>query len=183
MSGSHSWLYAVVAVATDQNQPHTSEKRMQTRVTERDLQHFVSLGFFAPVTAGEAPAPEELAESVVRVLQAPTARLTTAAALALNALASSDDLDAFADFELADEVRRSLGYLAERVAGELKSSKKTAQRLTDFSDDLHQSDDSEQPAVVLMARSNATLLRLKRERADEVNRRWNVFGTPVLSDQ
>ena len=156
---------------------------MQTQVTERDLQHFASLGFGAPVAAGDEPAPEELAESVVHVLQAPTARLTTAAALALNALASSDDLDAFADFELADDVRRSLGYLAERVTGQSKSSKKTAKRLKDFSDDLHQSDDSEQPAVVLMARSNATLLRLKRERADDVNRRWSVFGTPSLSGQ
>lgn len=154
---------------------------MQTQVTERDLQHFASLGFGAPVTAGDDPAPEELAESVVHVLQAPTARLTTAAALALNALASSDDLDAFADFELADEVRRSLGYLAERIAGQPESSERIAKRLTDFSDDLHHSDDREQPAVVLMARSNATLLRLKRERADDVNRRWNVFGTPILS--
>lgn len=156
---------------------------MQTQVTERDLQHFASLGFGAPVAAGDDPTPEELAESVLHVLEAPTARLTTAAALALNALASSDELDAFSDFELADEVRRSLGYLAERVAGQPESSEQIAKRLKDFSDDLHQRDDSKQPAVVLMARSNATLLRLKRKRADEVNRRWSVFGTPLLSGQ
>ena len=153
---------------------------MEARVTEKDLQNFAALGFAAPVSADVEPDSEELAESIVHVLQAPTARLTSAAAMGLEALASTNELDVFDRISFDDDVRRSLGYLAERVARQLDSSAQTAERLERFSAVLYRPDDGRQPPLVLMARSNPTLLRLKKERADDVNRRWNVFGNPTV---
>jgi hypothetical protein len=143
-----------------------------SQVTERDLQRFASIGYPAPVCANGETDAKSLAESVIRVLENPSARLTTAAAMAVGTLAESDELDVFSGLDLSDNVRRRLGYLSERLSVKVTAS----ERLLAFGAMLHKSNDSQSPWLTFMAKTTPTFIRLQTERADALNHRWNVLG-------
>lgn len=107
----------------------------------------------------------------------PSARLAKAVMCVLKYLAMSNKLDVFFEVELSDDVRRRLGYLAERCAQGKKLSSQAGQQLGSFGARLYKRDDSDRPPLTLMAKTNPTLLRLQAERADRVNERWNVLDT------
>ena len=150
--------------------------KMSALVTRDDLRRFASVGYPAPVRASGDTEPKALAKSVVHVLESPAARLEYAAALAVKSLAQQNKLEVFAQFELSDDARRRLGYLAERCAQGKELSSDVGQRLVLFGARLHRSDDSSQPPLTFMVKANPRLLHLVAERADALNSRWNVYG-------
>ncbi len=153
---------------------------MNTKVTEQDLQNFATLGFPASVPAAETASTEKLVESVLHVLETPSARLASAVALALQALATTSELDRLVESELTDDVRRRLGYLAERLSEESASPLKVKRRLAEFAGQLHQEDDDEKEPLTLLAATNPTLVRLYMKRADQIEENWGVYGEVEL---
>lgn len=149
---------------------------MSTLVTEKDLRRFASVGYPAPVRSNGHTGPGALAESVVRVMESPAARLAKAAALAVKNLAQRNELGTFSHFDLSDNARRRLGYLAERCAQGEDLSSAVGQRLVLFGTRLHKVDDSKKPPLTFMAKTNPTLLRLMAEQSDVISRRWGVYG-------
>lgn len=150
---------------------------MSLQVTETDLRHFAFAGFPASLRASTSVTAIELAESCVRALEKPSARLCEAVKWVLQHLASSSQLEAFLSTDLSDDVRRRLGFLAERCAQGAELESDVARRLASFAHQLREFNDSEKPPLTLMARTNPTLMRLQMERADEVNQRWNVLDS------
>jgi predicted RNA-binding Zn ribbon-like protein len=149
---------------------------MSTHVTEQDLRHFASLGFPASVSASSATDAGNLVESVLHVLETPSARLATAAAMALWALGTTDDLDRLQERELSDAVRRRLGYLAERLSQNTDTPTPVTRSLAQFADELHHASDATKDPLTLMAVTNPTLVDLFVSRSDELDKKWCVFG-------
>lgn len=153
------------------------ESDMSTHVTERDMRRFASLGFPASVCASQETDPDSLVQSALHVLQAPSARLAGAVMLVLEALAATDNLEPVVRrLELDDDVRRRLGYLAERLSQTSSTPDPIAERLADVAGNLADPNDSSRPPLTFMAKTTPSLLRLKMRRADETSRRWNVYG-------
>lgn len=155
---------------------------MGTQVTKRDLARFASLGFQASVCANGETDSGSLVESVVRALQAPSARLAGAVMMVLHNLAESDELERVLDVELDDDVRRRLGYLAERLSQTPASSDVVARRLEAFAERLAARSDSSRPPLTFLAKTNPTMVRLQMNRGDETSRSWNVFGNVKLPE-
>ena len=148
---------------------------MSPQVREADLRRFAAVGFPAPVRAADNPNPQRLAESAARALENPSARLVKAVSCALEDLAVSNRLHVFSSVEFSEDVRRRLGYLAERRAQDYGLDSSVAQRLASFGATLREPGDSEKPPLTLMAKTNPTLLRLQAERGDRINEKWNVL--------
>ena len=116
---------------------------MTTAVTKEDLSTLASVGVPVPARPKEQPERTALADAVLHVLSAPSARLVSAAALAVLELAKSDQLDLFDDDALDDDVRRRLGYLVEQAARETQLDEHVRTGLEMLGERLHRSSDSE----------------------------------------
>lgn len=134
------------------------------------------MGYPAPVRADGETGPKALAESVVRVMESPAARLAKASAMAVKNLARRNELELFSSFDLTDDARRRLGYLMERCAEGESVVPEVGRRLRSTGARLHKVDDCERPLLTFLARTNPTLLRLVADQSDELNRRWRVYG-------
>ena len=148
-------------------------------VTAIDLKRFASIGYPAMLGSempdGSEPEPGLLFESVVNVMAEPSARLVTAAALALSVLALRNQLPDDQVDELSDDVRRRLGYVAERLLAD--PHMESSDTLSRFLERLVESRFRDEPPITLGLVQDA-YLRKKLESADEVNERWQVYGNP-----
>lgn len=150
------------------------------KVTNQDLERFASVGYPSALSSG-APVSNRrvesalLFESVLKVMAEPSSRLVSAAALALAELAARNDLPEREVDELADPVRRRLGYVSERLVEELNPS--AATNLARYVKELSSAAPSTSGELTLGVDS-ASYLRMKKSSADEVNLRWQVYGEP-----
>jgi hypothetical protein len=118
----------------------------------------------------------ELVDGLVHVLETPSARLAESALRVVALVAEQQALEALMDVEMSDAARRRLGFLSETLAEVTPGE--TFCRLVEFAKSLHRAGDPQAEPVTFTAVVRPSLVRALKRRADEVNRRWAVYGGP-----
>lgn len=149
-------------------------------VTQRNLAHLRAVGFRVPAEASREVSDAELVETLLEILDAPTARLAEAACLVLAELAERGALELLTTDELPHDLRRRVGYLAARTSHSERVANREKQRLVELARRLSSPGDARRPALALISNPSEAYLEVERKRGDDVNQRWGVYGDVSL---
>lgn len=158
---------------------------MRTDCTETDLGTLRAWGF--PFLAADATAPrttEALALAVLRMTHNPSARLVEAVAWGCVQLARCQHQALPLEGADITQLRR-LGYVLARLVEHGALDPTTQAHLLHWLQQPHLKNISEQDAkkpISLSTLCNSGRLQRLQQSADEINRRWGVYGDVHLRD-
>lgn len=144
-------------------------------LTKHDLSFMANAGAPLPATPQEPTQAEALA-LLFEVARAPQARLVRGAASVMRQLAAHNGQLTHIVFEDApDDVKRVLGYMAERLASQCDSDVEV-QVLRRFAQHLYHTRMSEAPTKLLTGVSTPSRCARLVAAGDRTSERWQVYG-------